>query len=60
MLLKITNKQFKSPRKKLDGMIHNIGYPDLVENHEQLEEEIQGVGRTLDHSTLYNYINVKV
>jgi hypothetical protein len=31
-------------RNKLDAMIHNIGYPELVINETLLLEEIDGVG----------------
>ena len=30
-------------RNKLDAMIHNIGYPDLVLNDTELHQEIDGV-----------------
>ena len=30
-------------RSKLDAMIHNIGYPDLVLSDQQLQSEIQGL-----------------
>ena len=29
---------------KLDAMIHNIGYPQLVVDKDLLQEEIKGVG----------------
>ncbi len=43
----MANFNFLCSSKKLDAMIHNIGYPDLVEDQDQLMEEIQGVGRIL-------------
>ena len=33
----------ETARNKLDAMIHNIGYPDLVLNDTELSEEINGV-----------------
>ena len=35
----------KLSRNKLDAMIHNIGYPDLVLNDTQLHTEIKGVSK---------------
>ena len=33
----------ETARNKLDAMIHNIGYPDLVLNDTELSQEINGV-----------------
>ena len=33
----------ETARNKLDAMIHNIGYPDLVLNDTELSTEIEGV-----------------
>ena len=38
----------ETARNKLDAMIHNIGYPDLVLNDTQLSEEINGVCNVME------------
>ena len=43
ILLKFERNKVKSFRNKLDAMIHNIGYPDLVLNDTELYQEIDGV-----------------
>ena len=42
-------------RAKLEAMIHNIGYPELVVNNTLLHEEIQGVG-IVDNTLLHEEI----
>ena len=39
----------ETARNKLDAMIHNIGYPDLVLNDTELSQEINGVDFTMEN-----------
>jgi len=44
----LSNTTKETARNKLDAMIHNIGYPDLVLNDTQLHTEIKGLNYSED------------
>ena len=50
----------ETARNKLDAMIHNIGYPDLVLNDTELSGEINGVCFAMERNHALNQFKVVV